>query len=239
MLVGESLQQDLHIVFTFQPEFQDIELQHADDPADDLLHTGVVLLEDLDGAFLGDLGDTLDKLVPLHGVHLADTREVLRRECRDPLITESLFRHAEGVADRIEAGVKHTDDVSGIGLLQDLSVAGHQLLGLGKALDPAGLYMLNIHPDLIAAGADAHEGNAVTVGFVHICLDLENKGGKALLHGIHRPLVRIAGRGRERHLQEILQKDLHAEIVQGGSEKDRRQKTGTHSVEVKLRACTV
>ena len=40
---------------------------------------------------------------------------------------------AEGVADGEDAGVEHADDIPGIGLLDDLALGGHELLGAGEA----------------------------------------------------------------------------------------------------------
>ena len=50
------------------------------------------LLEDLDRSLLSDLVHTLYKLLPLHRVHLAHSREMLRRKSRDPFIAELLPR---------------------------------------------------------------------------------------------------------------------------------------------------
>ena len=52
---GSSSKTDVYLVFIFQTVLQYVELQHADHADDDLLHTGVVLLEDLDRTFLRDL----------------------------------------------------------------------------------------------------------------------------------------------------------------------------------------
>ena len=82
---GSFSKLDLYIVFIFQTVLQYVELQHADHADDDLLHTGVELLEDLDRTFLGDLADPLDELLALHRVHLTHPREMLRREGRNPL----------------------------------------------------------------------------------------------------------------------------------------------------------
>ena len=75
--------------------------------------------------------------------------------------------------------------------------------------------MLDVHADLVAAGADTHKGDPVSVGFVHIGLDLENKGGKAFFHRVNGADVGISGRGRQGHFQEVLQEDLDAEVVEG------------------------
>ena len=55
--------------------------------------------EYLDSAFLGYLGGTLYELLALEGVLLADTRKVLRSECRDTFEFNLFLRRAQGVAD--------------------------------------------------------------------------------------------------------------------------------------------
>ena len=39
--------------------------------------------------------------------------------------------------------------------------------------------VMHLHASLVLTGADAHEGDPVTVLWVHICLYLEDKSGKA------------------------------------------------------------
>ena len=96
ILIGQVLHADIHIVLIFQPVFQHVELERAHHPHDDLLHAAANLLEDLDGALLGDLGGALDKLLALHGVHLPHQAEMLRGEGGDPLEGKSLAGRGAG-----------------------------------------------------------------------------------------------------------------------------------------------
>ena len=91
MLVGQHIELDLNIVLILEAEGQNLKLKHTYNADDDLLHTGVVLLEDLDGTLLGDLGNALKELLTLHGVHLTDSCEVLRCEGRDSFISKLLI----------------------------------------------------------------------------------------------------------------------------------------------------
>ena len=84
------------------------------------------------------------------------------------------------------------------------------------------------------AGADAHEGQPVPVGLVHIGLDLEHKGGEVLAEHIHLPLVADTGQGRRGHAEELLQERLHAEGGEGGAEEHGGQGAVPHSLHVKL-----
>ena len=54
-LYGRFVHADIHIVFVLEAVLQHLELQYAHHADDDLLHAAAQLLEDLDGALLGDL----------------------------------------------------------------------------------------------------------------------------------------------------------------------------------------
>ena len=164
---------------------------------------------------------------------------MLRCECRNTLVFKSGLGRAECVSDGIQARVEDTDNVSRISLAQDLSVAGHQLLRLGQPLDPSALDVLDVHADIVFARADADKGDPVSVGLVHIGLNLEDEGRESVFHGVHRALVRHAGRRRGRHLQEVLQKDLDTEVVERGAKKYRRQHSCPDRLDVEVRAGSV
>ncbi len=58
LLIGQLIQLHLYIVLILQAVSQHLKLQFSHYAHDDLLHARVVLLEDLDGALLGDLVHT-------------------------------------------------------------------------------------------------------------------------------------------------------------------------------------
>ena len=130
MLVGQSLHVELYAVLAPHPVLEHVELQGAHDAHDDLLQAGAGQLENLDGALLGDLLRALDELLALHGVLGRHPHEVLRLEGGNAGELEFLSRHRHRVADGEDAGVKHADDVPGVGLVDDLPLRGHHLLGL-------------------------------------------------------------------------------------------------------------
>ena len=175
MLIRKVLQDDLYIILIFQTVFQHIELEHTYNAHDDLFHTGIVFLEDLDRAFLGDLVDALDELFSLHRIHLAHSGEMFRRKGRDAFIGKLLLRCGQRVSDRENARVKDADDISSVCFVYDLPLARHHLLGLGKTHILAALDMVHGHPRVELAGTDPHERDPVPVGFVHIRLDLKYK----------------------------------------------------------------
>ena len=189
-------------------------------------------MEDLDGTLLRDLGDALDKLLALHGVHLRDDGEVLRRKRRDALKAHTHLRVADRIADGEDAGVEHADDVTGVGLIDDRALLRHELLRLRELERLAALHVQVLMVALELARADAHEGDAVAVGLVHVRLDLEHERGKRRLHRVDHAVGRRARQRRHRHVQEVFQKRLDAEIRQRGAEEHRTEPAGAHLVEI-------
>ncbi len=130
MVIGKARHIQVHAILVFHPVLEHVELQRAHHAHDDLLQTCAGDLEDLDGALLSDLLGALDKLLALHGVLGGDPHEVLGLKGGDAGELEFLSRHRHRVADGEDAGVKHADDVPGVGLVDDLPLRGHHLLGL-------------------------------------------------------------------------------------------------------------
>ena len=148
---------------------------------------------------------------------------MLRSEGGDSGEGKLLAGHGDGIADGEDAGVKDTDHVAGVGLLHNLPFGSHHLLGLGKPHFPAPLDMVVFRIPGEFAGADAHKGQPVPVGLIHVGLDLEHKGGEIRAEGIDGAAVgHTAQRGR-RQLQEGFQEGLNAEVCQCGAEEHRAQ----------------
>ena len=175
-LVRRALHDDLDVIFILKAVFEDVELQHADNADDDLLHTGLGLMEDLDSALLRDLVHALDELLALHGILLADKGEVLGSKGRDALERELVSGSDDGVADGEHTGVEYADDIPGEGFVYDLALLSHDLLGLRELHLAVALPVVYVHVLIEPAGADAHERNAVAVGVIHISLYLEHEG---------------------------------------------------------------
>ena len=239
VLIRQHLHADIHIILILQAIGQYLKLQDTHNAHDDLLHTGMVLLEDLDGTLLGNLGDALQELLPLHGIDLPHPGEVLRCEGRDTLKAELLVGKLQGVADGEDARIKDTDDVSGIGLVHDLPLICHHLGGLGKLHLPAALNVVHLHARIELTGADAHEGHTVAMPGIHVGLDLEDEGREALLHRIHDALIGLPGQGRQCHPQEVLQEGLHTEVGEGRAEEHRRQITVVDALLIEVVGGTV
>ena len=165
---------------------------------------------------------------------------MLRREGGDPLIGKPVPAGGQRISDGEDSRIKHPNNVPGAGSLHQLPLAGHQLLGLGEAHLLASLHMPYIHACLELAGADAHKGDPVPVGLVHIGLDLEDKSGEIrFFHRIDKSLVRHPGKGGCGHLKEMLQEGLHAEIGKRRPEEDRGQLSLTYQFLVKGCPCPI
>ena len=101
--------------------------------------------------------------------------------------------------------------------------------------------MVGAHAALELARADAHEGDAVAVVLVHVCLDLEHKAAEVVLDRIDelaRELIGVGAR-RGREAQEVLEEGLDAEVRERGAEEDGRELAAAHGVEVELVAGAV
>ena len=96
--------------------------------------------------------------------------------------------------------------------------------------------MVSLHAALELAGADAHKGDAVTVGLVHVGLDLEDEGRELVAAGVYGLAGQAvhAGQRGGGEPQEVLQKRLHAEVGQSRAKEHGAQLTAQHLVEVKF-----
>ena len=81
-----------------------------------------------------------------------------------------------------------------------------------------------------------HERDAVPVGFVHVGLDLKDKGGELIAAGVHGLIGQAvhAGQRGGGQPQEVFQERLHAEVGQRRTEEDGAQLAFQHLVEVKF-----
>ena len=96
--------------------------------------------------------------------------------------------------------------------------------------------MVSLHTAFELAGADAHKGDAVTVGLVHVGLDLEDEGRELVAAGVHRLAGQAVHTGQRGggEPQEVFQEGLHAEVGQSRAKEHRAQLTAQHLVEVKF-----
>ena len=97
-------------------------------------------LEELGGAFLGELLEALLELLAAERIVQVDPGEMLGGEIRDAHELEVLGLR-EGVADAVEARVVDADDVAGKGFVHHGLVLGHEGGGRGQAHLAAGAAM--------------------------------------------------------------------------------------------------
>ena len=238
VLIRQVFADDLNVILVLQTVLEHLKLQHADNADDNRFHTGIRLAEDLDGALLCDLLDTLDELLALERVLLTDNGKQLGCERRDAGEHALMLGIAHGITDGEHARIENTDNIARIRLIDNGAVLCHQLLRCGKHHLLAGLNVQHVLTALKLAGANTHERNTVAVRLVHVRLNLEHKRGEMRVERVdHTDVSGTRGR-RRRHLQELFQERLNAEVSQRGTEEHRRQLALVHSLEIKLVACT-
>ena len=125
---------------------------------------------------------------------------MLRCEGRDTFKLELLVGRTERVTDGENARIKDADDISGVGLLDDLTALSHQLLRLGQTDLLSALNMVDFHSGLELTGTDAHESDTVTVRLIHIRLDLKYKGGEILSERVDHACSGLSRERRSRHI---------------------------------------
>src|SRR3989338_2664844 len=111
---------------------------------------------------------------------IAQESKMFRRKSRD------LVKHnARLFADRI-AEVKivfghESEYIDSVGLINDFPRLTEKSVSAGKPYALARPRVKGVHVAGEFTGADAHEGDAVTVHGVHVGLDFKNKPGKKLM----------------------------------------------------------
>ena len=95
--------------------------------------------------------------------------------------------------------------------------------------------MVDLHVPGELAGGDAHECDTIPVGFVHVRLNLEDKGGEIRREGVDFHITGLPGQRRSGHVQEFVQEGLHTKGGQCGTEEHGALLAGTHALQIKLR----
>ena len=96
--------------------------------------------------------------------------------------------------------------------------------------------MVGFHAALELAGADAHKGNTVAVGLVHVGLNFKDESGELVPAGVYRLAGQAvhAGQRGGGEPQEVFKEGLHAEVGQCRAEEHGAQLTAQHLVQIKL-----
>ena len=109
--------------------------------------------------------------------------------------------------------VEHADDVPGVGLLDDLPLGGHELLGPGEAELLLPLDVVDLLVRLEVARAHPEEGDPVPVGLVHVGLDFKHKGGEVGVEGVHHAWAVFRGRGEVVSFKKLSRKGSTPKLV--------------------------
>src|SRR5947209_333518 len=230
---GRPLEMHGDVVLGADAVRQHVELQGAGDAHDPVV--AEVGAEDLGRPLLGELEEGAAEVLGPHGILGADLLQQLRREAGDAREAQ-LLALGQGVADAQVAVVGEAEDVPGAGLLGQLALAGQEEQRIVDGHGLAGAHVEELHAALEAAGAEAHEGDAVAVLGVHVRLDLEDETRDLLLVRLHLARVRRLRARRRRQLHQPLEQLADAEVVDGAAEEDRRQVSLAIGLEVEGRA---
>ena len=187
--------------------------------------------EDLNGAFLAQLGEAGAQLLALHRVSQLDDLEELGRKEGQPGELQ-LLAFGQRVAQLKHTMVGQTDDVARPGVLHQLAALRQEGHHVGGAELLATAHHLQLHAALEATGRDAQEGDAVAVGRIHVGLDLEHHARELLFRWIDRALQGRPGPRRRRQIHQGVQHLTHAEVVDGRTEEHRRLLAGQEGVPV-------
>ena len=130
---------------------------------------------------------------------------MFRSKGRNPLVSITLLTRRDRIPNGENTRIKNTNNIPAISFLDHLPLTCHHLLRLGETNFLPTLDVESVHPGVEFPGADPHESDTVPVRFIHIGLDLKDKGRKVLLcHRINIPFVRMSRKRRSRHLQKML-----------------------------------
>ena len=178
-------------------------------------------LEELRDALLRQILQRAAQMLGPHGIAQAHPAQDFRGEARNAGEGQALAL-AQCIADAQGAVIGNADDVAGIGLLRQFTVAGHEEHGIvdGHLLGAAHLGQL--HAALEAPGAEPQEGDPVAMVRVHIGLHLEDEARHLVFRWLDGArLGRLRAR-RRREFRQALQQPCHAMGAQGTAEIDRR-----------------
>ena len=89
---------------------------------------------------------------------------------------------------------------------------GHELGGVGHADGPLGPVESHVHALLEFTGADTDKGDPVSVGWIHVGLNLEDKASKAFIGWLdHYPFLCLHCGWRWRQIHKGIEEGLDPE----------------------------
>ena len=206
-LVGEAdrlvrRRQDLArgVELDVEPVGEHLELELADGGEDRRAVAHLRVAEHLHHALLVELGEALAELLDLAAVERAGGGEHLGREPRDRReLDRRSTPHSESPMLQ-PGGVDEADHVAGERLLDRAALGAEHRRRVLRGERLAGALAREHHAALEAARADAHEGDPVAVGAVHVGLHLEHERRAV---GVERPRLVVDVGPRRRRRGEV------------------------------------
>ena len=129
------------------------------------------------------------------------------------------FPFGKCVAYLYGAVIVNADDIPGICLLHIGPVLGHEDSGICNDDLLADPVVHNLHPPPEGSRTDPQEGNAITMGGVHIRLNFEYKPRKGFFMGRHSPRHRRSFRRSRRHLYKGIEQFPYSKVIDSAPEK--------------------
>jgi len=202
----------LHTILVLESIGGHVELEYPHGPQDHVVVPERP--EHLGGTLLAELEHPLVQGLHAQGVLEHQASEQLRGEEGDSPILQ-ILPFGKGIPDLDGPVVVQADDVSGPGLLDMTALIRLKGDGIGYLNPLAGTGVMYLHSLPVAAGANPQEGNAVTMGRVHVGLDLEDEAGELLFGGRDLPLQGRSGPRWWCVLDEGIEQLLDPEVVDG------------------------
>ena len=103
------------------------------------------------------------------------------------------------------------------------ALTGHEGDGIGDLDLFTETNLIGLHTLFVMPRAHAQEGDAVAVLRVHVRLDLEYETGKFFFAGFDLAHFGLTRQRTRRDVDEVIEQLLHAEVIDGRTEKYRRQ----------------
>ncbi len=130
--------------------------------------------------------------------------------------------------------VMNADNVAGISLFDMRPILRHKNGGIGEFDVFVDAVVANGHTFLEFTRANTEKCDAVTMGRVHIGLNLEAKAGEIFLVGFYHTLFCRARAGMWGELNKSIKQFTHTEIIHSTAEKHRCLRAVEEMLQIKI-----
>ena len=178
MSIRQWLQSHITAIFVFHSILQNIKLKCTYNTYNNFWHFKIVILENLNCTFLGNLCNTFHKLFTFHWIKCHKSAEMFRCKSWDSFINKFFARCTDCITYWKNTRIKYTDYVSRISFINYLSVLSHNLLRSWKFHFLTTLYVIHILRCIKLSWTNSKESNSIVMCLVHISLNLKYKSWK-------------------------------------------------------------